>query len=165
MKFKSLSKESKAPEKGSKQSAGYDIFSVEKIQIAPLSRAVINTGIILEIPDGYYGRVAPRSGLAVSNGIDVLAGVIDADYRGEIKIVLFNTDIKNYFNVEVGDKIAQIIFEKYFDFSFDKEETLSQTVRNTGGFGSTDNQNKPTSIKEVEIKSSSVSSANATKGQ
>ena len=137
MKYQTLNKDAKAPEKGTKQSAGYDLTAVQKVEIAPLGRAVVSTGLTLEIPDGHYGRIAPRSGLAVSSGIDVLAGVVDSDYRGEVKVVLFNTDIKNYFHVNPGDKIAQIIFEKYFDFSFEKAETTDATARGSNGFGST----------------------------
>lgn len=67
---------------------------------------MISTGIIVQIPDGYYGRIAPRSGLALKNGIDVFAGVIDSDYRGELKVILYNSDKENKYEYKKGDKIA-----------------------------------------------------------
>jgi dUTP pyrophosphatase len=138
MKYKLTNSGAQKPEKGTVKSAGYDLFATEKLEIPPLHRASVNTGLILEIPEGYYGRIAPRSGLALKNGIDVLAGVVDSDYRGEIKVILFNTDLKNFFQVEPGQKIAQIIFEKFFDCEFQYEEALTTTHRGSGGFGSTD---------------------------
>lgn len=91
----------------------------------------------MEIPEGYYGRIAPRSGLAHNHGIDVLAGVVDSSYRGEIRIVLYNTDKEEPFQVRSGDRIAQIIFEKHYDFEFIEVDDLSKTNRGEGGFGST----------------------------
>lgn len=126
----------KIPAKGSLKAAGYDLYSCENGIIQPHSISIINTGIKIEIPDGLYGRIAPRSGLAVKHGIDVFAGVIDSDYRGEIKCVLYNSS-ENPFNFNIGDKIAQIIFEKYYDFDFNVTNELSITKRNTNGFGST----------------------------
>ena len=90
----------------------------------------------MAIPNGYYGRIAPRSGLAVKKGIDVLAGIIDSDYRGEIMVVLINLG-KDAVLYNVGDKIAQIIFSKYETTDFNVVENLDDTNRAEKGFGST----------------------------
>lgn len=124
-------------EKGTSNSAGYDLKCCESGNIEPNCRKSISTGIRLEIPKNYYGRVAPRSGLALRNGINVLAGVIDSDYRGEIFVILHNTDDKPFL-YERGDKIAQIIFEKCYDFEFKYVEKFDKiTERGEMGFGST----------------------------
>lgn len=105
--------------------------------IQPLERKTISTGLRLEIPEGYYGRVAPRSGLAAKNGIDVLAGVVDSGYRGEVNVVLHNTDKSNTFFVQPGDRIAQIIIERHYNMEFvEVVDELSDTSRGDGGFGS-----------------------------
>jgi dUTP pyrophosphatase len=117
--------------------AGADLASSEDKTILPLSRATVRTGVSMEIPEGYYGRVAPRSGLAHNHGIDVLAGVIDSSYRGEIRVVLYNTDKEEPFQVRFGDRIAQLIIEKHYNFEFVEVEDLSRTERGASGFGST----------------------------
>ena len=137
MKIKFLSKEAKVPMRANPSDAGADLCSVEDFILNPLERKAISTGISLEIPEGHYGRIAPRSGLAYKNGIDVLAGVVDSSYRGEIKVILFNTDKENYFKINIGDRIAQLIIEKHFNFEFEIVEDLSYTQRGEGGFGST----------------------------
>lgn len=131
--------------------AGYDLYATQNLKIKPMMRALVSTGLAIEIPEGYYGRIAPRSGLAVKNGIDVLAGVVDSSYRGEVKVVLINLnfDLNVYqnpmtqiagsifdFTIKPGDRIAQIIIEKYHTVSWQQAETLSQSDRE-GGFGST----------------------------
>jgi len=117
--------------------AGADLTASEAVVVPPLSRALVPTGLSLEIPEGYYGRIAPRSGLAHKYGIDVMAGVIDSTYRGEIKVVLYNSDREEFFRVNQGDKIAQIIIEKHYNFEFVETEELTPTPRGEGGFGST----------------------------
>lgn len=117
--------------------AGMDLISAEDKTIPPLCRATISTGVSLEIPEGYYGRIAPRSGLAHKYGINILAGVVDSSYRGEIRVILHNTDKDEAFNVRNGDKIAQIIIEKHYNFEFVEVEELSSSERGAGGFGST----------------------------
>lgn len=117
--------------------AGMDLTSSEEKMIPPLCRAIISTGVSLEIPQGYYGRIAPRSGLAHKYGINVLAGVVDSSYRGEIRVILHNTDKDESFHIRQGDKIAQIIIEKHYNFEFVEVEELSSTDRGSGGFGST----------------------------
>lgn len=125
------------PKKATPLSAGYDLFSADSGIILPLERKMINTGIRLKIPPGYYGRIAPRSGLAVKSGIHTMAGVIDSDYTGVIKCILYNSDQNNTYEYNIGDRIAQIIFEKYYDFDFITSDHLSTTNFSHDGFGST----------------------------
>lgn len=139
MKIKLLSTNAKVPIRANEFAAGYDLFSLYNYTIHPHQRILIQTGIAIEIPDGYYGRIAPRSGLAMKKGIDVMAGVIDSDYRGELGVLLLNTDPEKVFYIESGDKIAQIIFEKYYSFDIEISDEISKTNRGDGGFGSTGN--------------------------
>ena len=138
--IKLINNNTNIPIRGTCNSAGLDLFSNENGFINPLSRVMISTGIIVKIPTGYYGRIAPRSGLALKNGIDVLAGVIDSDYRGEIKVILYNTDKDNRYEYKKDDKIAQLIIEKYYDFEINVVNELEDTERGICGFGSTDNK-------------------------
>jgi dUTP pyrophosphatase len=125
------------PRKGSARAAGYDLSSLESFILKPGQRHLFKTGLSFEIPTGMYGRIAPRSGLAYKNGIDVMAGVIDEDYRGEIGVILINLgDLDK--PVVPGDKIAQIIFENYNDVDVIEANALQETERGSGGFGSTD---------------------------
>jgi dUTP pyrophosphatase len=117
--------------------AGADLCSTEFAILRVGERRLFKTGMSLAIPSGVYGRIAPRSGLALKGGIDVLAGVIDEDYRGEIGVILINHGVSDW-TVYVGDKIAQIVFERYERVVFEEVEELSETARGVGGFGSTD---------------------------
>ena len=108
---KKLRNNAAVPKKGSEEAAGYDIASAEDTVVPAKGKTVVKTGISVAIPEGCYGRIAPRSGLAVKRFIDVGAGVIDADYRGEIGVVLFNHSDED-FVVKSGDRIAQLILEK-----------------------------------------------------
>jgi dUTP pyrophosphatase len=137
IKIKLLNELAKIPSRANPTDAGADLFSTEECIIPPLSRKLIKTGISIEIPETYYGRIAPRSGLAFRNGIDVMAGVIDSSYRGEIGVILYNTDKDNEFKVNIGDKIAQIIIEYHYNFDFVTTAELNETSRGDGGFGST----------------------------
>lgn len=130
-----LSDKSKIPTQGSSCAAGYDLYSAEDCVIEPLSRKLVKTNIAMSIPNGYYGRIAPRSGLAFKNGIDVMAGVIDSDYRQDIGVILYNTDSK-YFSIKSGDRIAQIIIEKCHAIEWEECASLDDSDR-SGGFGST----------------------------
>lgn len=123
------------PVKFNKEDAGYDLCANESVTIYKGCRALISTGISLSIPSGYYGRIAPRSGLAVKSGIDVGAGVIDSTYTGIIKVLLFNFG-ENPFEVKVGDRIAQLICEKIGHFEIKEVNELDTTGRGTNGFGS-----------------------------
>jgi dUTP pyrophosphatase len=136
IKIKRLHPDATTPFRSNPSDAGADLFSTESFMIHPGERQVVGTGVALQIPEGFYGRVAPRSGLAAKHGVDVLAGVVDSSYRGEIKVVLLNTDRHNAFRVEKGDRIAQLIVETHFNFEF-KEGDLNETERGGGGFGST----------------------------
>ena len=91
IKFKCLESNAKQPYRAKESDAGYDLFATESCVIQPMERKLVSVGISIEIPDGYYGRIAPRSGLAVKNGIDVLAGVVDSGYRDCLKVVLINS--------------------------------------------------------------------------
>ena len=101
----------KLPTRGSAQAAGYDLYACEDTVIPKGGRAIVQTGISIAVPEGHYGRVAPRSGLAVKHGIDVGAGVVDSDYRGLLGIVLFNFGVDD-FECKAGDRIAQLVLEK-----------------------------------------------------
>lgn len=137
VKVKKLHPLARLPKRANNTDAGADLFSVDDVIIQPLSRSLIHTGISLEIPpQSIYGRIAPRSGLALKNGIDVLAGVVDSGYRGEICVVLFNTDKDNAYEVKSGDRIAQIIFEQYLGLSFTEADDLTDSNRSVNGFGS-----------------------------
>jgi dUTP pyrophosphatase len=133
-----VNEDAKIPTRGSKGAAGYDLSSIEEVSIAPGERAMIDTGIIIEVPSDCYARVAPRSGLAAKCGIDVLAGVIDSDYRGNIKVILQNNGSTNV-DIYKGDRIAQLIFERIYtpDITEASVEDLVATERGEGGFGST----------------------------
>ena len=131
--------DAREPTRGTVGAAGYDLYAAEEYVIHPGDRAMINTGVSFEIPEGYYGRVAPRSGLASKYGIDVLAGVADSDYRGTIYAILINHG-KEDFHVKKGDRVAQFIFEHIAITSRLVEvsvEELTQTERGACGFGST----------------------------
>ena len=128
----------KPPVRGSDEAAGYDLFSVEDFIIDPSGKALINTGIKMCIPNGYYGRIAPRSSMAWKKHSDVGAGVIDSDYRGLVKVVLFNLSTTNNLEIKMGDKIAQLIIERaYFPEVVVMNDSLASSERGDNGFGST----------------------------
>lgn len=122
-------------------SAGMDLRAYlpeGPVTLRPMQRMLIPTGLFMEIPEGYEGQVRPRSGLAIKNGITVLntPGTIDADYRGEVKIILINLSDTD-FVINSGERVAQIIFAKCEQMEVINVETLSETERGTGGFGHT----------------------------
>jgi dUTP pyrophosphatase len=136
-KVKLLTYDSLSPYKPYPGSAGYDVFSIENVIIEPGTRKLVKTGISVEIPDYYYLRVAPRSGLSV-RGIDVGAGVVDSTYRGEINVLLINNSGEEFI-VEEGDRIAQIIMERCGNsdiYVVEEDDELSMTERGENGFGS-----------------------------
>jgi dUTP pyrophosphatase len=116
--------------------AGFDLYATEEGSIAPGQREAVPVGISTSFSPEYYMRVAPRSGLAVKSGVNVLAGVIDSSYRGEWKVVLHNTS-QVYYHYEIGDRIAQAIPEKISTEEFEFVDSLLATERGAGGFGST----------------------------
>lgn len=121
-------------------SAGLDIRAnlTDSITLKPLERALVKTGIFLEIPVGYEAQVRPRSGLALKNGVTVLnsPGTIDADYRGEVGVILINLSNENFL-IHNGERIAQLVFAKVEQAQWKEVEILSDTARGEGGFGST----------------------------
>ena len=135
--IKLLGENAKMPTQGTPFSAGYDLYSAENVTVSSLGRQLIKTNISMAIPMNHYGRIAPRSGLAYKHGIDILAGVIDADYRGDIGVILYNTDNSNDFSVKIGDKIAQIIIESCSSPNFIKSKELPISKRGEGGYGHT----------------------------
>jgi dUTP diphosphatase len=124
------------PTRGSPAAAGLDLYSIEDITILPHERTLARTGLAVAIPEGFYGRVAPRSGLATKQGLDVLAGVIDADYRGELKCLLLNTG-GDTIQLPRQSKICQLIIERISTPEAVWSKELSMTARGDGGFGST----------------------------
>ncbi|NWI90185.1 DUT protein, partial [Pitta sordida] len=136
LRFTKLSENAFAPSRGSARSAGYDLYSAYDCVIPPMEKAVVKTDIQIALPSGCYGRVAPRSGLAAKHFIDVGAGVIDEDYRGNVGVVLFNFG-KESFEVKKGDRIAQLICERIYYPELEEVEALDDTERGEGGFGST----------------------------
>jgi len=127
------------PTRGSAGAAGYELYSTDGFIIMPGHRVVIPTGVAVELPAGTYGRIAPRSGLAVKHGVDVLAGVVDPDYTGELKVVLVNTDLRRAFMIRPGYRIAQLILENYTVAEVEEVPYIEETERGDAGFGSTGN--------------------------
>jgi dUTP pyrophosphatase len=131
-----LNDDSILPSRGTKHSAGLDLFSPLSIDVSPMERMLIKLNISIELPNGTYGHILPRSGLSLKNGIHIGAGVIDSDYRGNVGVLLFNLS-NEVFHVNKGDRIAQMVIKRYE--SLDVEEIFSntETERGNGGFGST----------------------------
>lgn len=128
------------PEYSTKSSAGVDLRANlnEPLILNPMERAMIPTGLFIELPVGYEAQVRPRSGLAIKKGISVLnsPGTIDADYRGEIKVILINLS-NEIFEINIGDRIAQMIIAAHEQAEWIEVESISETERGQGGFGST----------------------------
>ena len=139
MRIKRLSENAIVPTKGSQHAAGYDLYSTETVSIRPHETALIGTGWAMEFPIGYFGAIYARSGLATKEGLRPAncVGVIDSDYRGEVKVALHN-DTNTLKTITAGDRIAQLIVMDYFFISeFEEVNVLSDTNRDTSGFGST----------------------------
>jgi dUTP pyrophosphatase len=134
--FKRLDPRAVLPTRGSAKSAGLDIYAIDDLIIPPRERYLARTGLAVAIPEGYYGRIAPRSGLAANKGLDVLAGVIDADYRGEIGCLLYNTSDEPI-HLPAPSKICQLILEKIISPDAIWVDDINNTKRGSGGFGST----------------------------
>jgi dUTP pyrophosphatase len=124
------------PEYGSAAAAGADLRASEDVLLAPGARAAVPTGLHFEIPAGHAGLIWPRSGLAVKHGIDTLAGVVDSDYRGEVRVVLINHGAEP-FAIRAGDRIAQMLIQRVERAAFVSADAVGDTARGTGGFGST----------------------------
>jgi len=134
--FLKLHPAARLPTRGSRGAAGLDLYSIEEVTLGAGERAAVRTGLSVAIPEGFYGRVAPRSGLAVRSGLDVLAGVVDSDYRGEILCALINHG-REPLTLEAGARIAQLVIERIASPEPAWAENLSETERGAGGFGST----------------------------
>ena len=126
------------PEYATKNSSGVDLRSVDDILLLPGESASVGTGIRIELPEGYEAQIRPRSGLAVRNGVTVLnaPGTVDCDYRGEIRVLLVNLG-KDAFSVIAGERIAQLVVAPVSRVDWREVETLCETERGEGGFGST----------------------------
>jgi dUTP pyrophosphatase len=136
LQVKCLRENVRLPTRGSDGAVGYDLYSDEDVTIARGARALISTGLAVVLPVGTYGRVAPRSGLAVKHGIQVGAGVIDPDYTGELKVLLFNHG-DDVFEVKRGDRVAQLVLERCETPEVEEVHVVEDTHRGAGGFGST----------------------------
>ena len=135
LRFVRVSSEARIPTRGSPRSAGYDLYSAVNITLEPRGKVIVTTDLIISVPEGTYGRIAPRSGLAANHSIHVGAGVVDEDYRGIIKIILFNhSDIP--FLIKEGDRVAQLICEKIISPDLLEVTSLGDTERGKNGFGS-----------------------------
>ena len=136
--FKRLSDAARTPTRAHDGDAGLDLYAAEATTLEPGRRASVGTGIAVAIPDGHAGLVLPRSGLAAKHGISVVnaPGLIDAGYRGEVRVLLLNTDPEATFEVAIGDRIAQLLITPFAAADPVEAEDLDQTARGEGGFGS-----------------------------
>jgi len=137
--FTRLDPAASAPERAHDDDAGYDLRACEAARLEPGERASIGTGVAVAIPEGHAGLVLPRSGLAARHGISVVnaPGLIDAGYRGEVRVLLLNTDREAAFEVAAGDRIAQLVIVAHAAPELVELDSLDATVRGAGGFGST----------------------------
>ena len=133
-----LSPNANIPSRGSDESAGLDICTIESVTITAGQRALLKTGIAMSMPIGYVGLIWPRSKLAAKMGVDVLAGVVDSDYRGEIMVSLLNTG-QDAVELRSGDKVAQMIIQKHFsDMEIEVVDDLDRTMRGYSGVNSSE---------------------------
>jgi dUTP pyrophosphatase len=137
--FTRLNDAAQAPRRAHPGDAGCDLFAAEAARLEPGERASVGTGIAVEIPEGGAGLVLPRSGLAAKHGISVVnaPGLIDAGYRGEVRVLLLNTDRAEAFVIEPGDRIAQLVIVEVGDAEPVEVDSLEESARGAGGFGST----------------------------
>jgi dUTP pyrophosphatase len=124
------------PKRGTEQSAGLDLFSPIDLSLPPNQRILVKLNISIELPNGTFGHILPRSSLSLKNGIHVGAGVIDSDYRGNVGVLLFNLS-DEVFNINRGDRIAQLVIKRYELLEPEEVYESSSTERGDGGFGST----------------------------
>ncbi|KAI0117320.1 dUTP diphosphatase [Daldinia grandis] len=134
--IKKLTPSAKLPTRGSPFSAGYDLYAAHATTIPSRGKALVDTDLAIAVPADTYGRIAPRSGLAAKHFIDTGAGVIDADYRGPVKVLLFNHSDAD-FPVAAGDRVAQLVVERIYTPEVREVQELDESVRGVGGFGST----------------------------
>lgn len=136
LKIKKLHPDAKMPSYAHHGDAGFDLFAIESVTIPVGGRVLVGTGIAMEIPDGYVGLIWDKSGLAVNHGLKTLGGVIDAGYRGEIKVGVVNLSDEDY-TITVGHKVAQMLIQKVERAEIIEITELSGSVRGHKGFGST----------------------------
>ena len=136
--FTRLTTEAQAPTQAHPGDAGFDLYAAESATLPPGARASVGTGIALAIPDGLAGLVLPRSGLAARHGITLVnaPGLIDSGYRGEVRVLLLNTDREEAFEVTIGDRIAQLLLVRFEAPAPEEAASLDETARGSGGFGS-----------------------------
>lgn len=134
--IKKLSDKARLPTRGSAFAAGYDLYAARETVVPARGKVLVDTDISIAVPAGTYGRIAPRSGLAAKHFIDTGAGVIDADYRGQVKVLLFNHADAD-FKVEEGERVAQLVIERIYTPEVVEVQELEESVRGAGGFGST----------------------------
>jgi len=134
-----LDEAAKLPSHAHAGDAGYDLYALEPVDLAPGERAMVRTGVAVEVPHRHAGLVLPRSGNAARHGIALVnaPGLIDAGYRGEVKVLLLNTDREASFEIAAGDRIAQLVVVAVEDPEVVEVDALAATVRGEGGFGST----------------------------
>jgi dUTP pyrophosphatase len=139
LRFRRLAVAARPPTQAHDGDAGYDLHAAEAVTIDPGERASVGTGIAVAIPEGQAGLVIPRSGLAARHGISVVnaPGLIDSGYRGELRVLLLNTDSTESFAVEPGDRIAQLVLVRVETEELQEVAELDETARGVGGFGST----------------------------
>ena len=153
VKVKKLSAEARVPTKGSTKAAGHNLYAGEGTEIPARGQVMVGTGIAIQLPHNTYGRIAPRSGLVVKHRLATNAGIIDSDYRGEVKLVLVNQGDQPY-QVEQGDRIAQLIVEKINNEELQEVADLDDTIPENQGFGSSNS--KAQSGKDQSVKSQSA---------
>lgn len=141
VKFTKMTSEAVTPSHGRFGDAGYDLSSLEDVILEPLERKLIKTGISIELPLGFAALVIPRSGNAINKGLSLVntPGLIDSNYRGELKAIAINLDPKTPIEIRKGDRIAQLIIIKAEEVDFTEVDELSETERGSGGFGSSGN--------------------------
>ena len=135
VKVQLLSDKAQIPTRANENDAGFDLYSTLDTVISPKQRKTVRTGIAIQMPDHLAGLIWPRSGLSVKHGIDVLAGVVDSGYRGEIMVCLYNTS-DEIVSINTGDRIAQIIFQEVPRVTMEVHDTLGSSQRGENGFGS-----------------------------
>ena len=136
IKYKRIHPDAKIPSYAHEGDAGMDLYSVEDYVLKPGEKIIVKTGIAIEMPEGYFGSIRDRSGLAARYAIHVLAGVIDCHYRGEIGVVIINLG-KEEFSISKGDRIAQVLIQTVEHVNILEVNELSETSRGKDGFGST----------------------------
>jgi dUTP pyrophosphatase len=133
-----LDQRARLPSRAHPDDAGLDLYALEDVTLAPGARAQIHTGIAIEVPAGHAGLVLPRSGLAARHGIALVnaPGLIDAGYRGELRVLLLNTDRASEYRVSAGDRIAQLVIAAVAPTSVTEVSELTESARGAAGFGS-----------------------------